>query len=252
MTAAVIACGLLFAGATNTQAQDIETIKWERQIAYLMTLVDSEPSVPNHYLRLAQAYAQLDREEMVIRYTQQAVERGGSPLAARILVGDFQADRGRYERALSEYQAVLRASPMQSYTLTKVWMILQRSRMDEIGLNIDTRILETTLKNAGFFVSNQPPAKNPAAAVARLKQGNRMLNNGDATGAISAYKDAAGQDPWNPDIYRGLGIAYARSGDKFRAVGSYQLYLAMAPPDRPDLPKVRQIIIDFFVTSTDR
>ena len=252
MGAAVALCVALFLPSESANAQDASEVKWERQISYLMTLVEKEPSVPHHYLRLAQAYVQIGREDMVLKYTQHALERGGNPLSVKILVGDFMASRGRYERSLEEYQTVLRDSPMQSYTLTKVWMILQRDRTGEISLNMDTRILETTLKNAGLFVSDQPPANNPAAAVARLKQGNRLLNNGDASGAIRAYKEAAGQDPWNPDLYRGMGIAYARSGDKFRAVGSYQLYLALAPPNRPDLPKVRQIIIDFFINSVRR
>lgn len=232
---------------SQANAQDAEAIKWDRQIAYIKALIDKEPSLPQHYLRLAQAYAQLGREDMVLKYTDEVVRRGGNPLATEILLGDYYARRGLYERALERYEAVLRKSPTQSYTLTRVWMLVQRSRTDDIGLSANSKAMMTTLNNAGFHISERPPANNPAAAAARLSEGNRLLNNDDVRGAVTAYKEAATQDPWNPDIYRGLGIAYARSADQVRAVGAYQLYIALAPPDRADVPKVRQIIIDFYV-----
>ena len=247
------AAAVLLSTAAPVEAQeDMEAIKWQRQIDYVQALIDNESSVPLHYIRLAQAYAQLGQEDMVLRYTQEALDRGGNPLSAQILLGDFYADRGMYEEALSRYSQVLLVAPTQSYTLTKVWMLVQRSRTDRIGLpSQNTSGLVKTLNNAGFHISQTPPANNPAAAAARLREGNRLLNNNDVEGAVRVYKEAAVQDPLNPDIYRGLGIAYARTSDKVRAVGAYQLYIALAPPNRADLPKVRQIIIDFYVNSSN-
>ncbi len=245
VVAAILALSTLLLGAPS--AQDIESIKAERQVSYIASLIDKEPSLPQHYTRMAQAYAQIGDEAQVLRYCAEAVQRGGNALAAELLIGDFYSTQGLYERALERYRTVLAGSPTQPHALTRVWMLLQRSRTDNVGLGADTATLSAILNNAGFYTAERAPANNPAAAAARLSEGNRLLNENDVRGAIAAYKEAADQDPWNPDIYRGLGIAYARAADQIRAVGAYHLYIALAPPDRPDVPKVRQIIVDFYL-----
>ncbi len=245
MVLMALTTALMWANPVAAQ-DDIGDIVAERQVSYVQALIDSEPSVPMHYMRMAQAYAAQGQESQVLRYTEEAVRRGGSVLAADIMVGDFYFNQGRYEDALLRYDNVLRQSPRQSHVLIRVWMIIQRSRADNIGLSFDLNGMIRDLNNAGMHIGLRPPANNAGQARSRLVEANRMLNENNISGAVGAYKAAADLDPWNPDIYRGLGVAFARSKDQVRALGAYQLYIALAPPDRADVPRVRQIIIDFY------
>jgi tetratricopeptide (TPR) repeat protein len=222
-----------------------ERIKWERQLAYVQSLIEAEPSLPQHYMRAAQAWAQLGQTDQVLRYTQEAVRLGGSPLAADILVADHLTTLGRSQEAMERYLRVLDSSPRQAHTLTRLWLILQTARGGNERLpNMDSAAAR--LNNAGYYLSDRPQPPDEGAARQRIALGNQRLNNNDIIGAVGAYKEAADLDPWNPDLYRGMGIAYARTGDFDRAVGAYHLYMALAPPDTPDIPKVRQIIMDFY------
>jgi tetratricopeptide (TPR) repeat protein len=240
---------LAFVGTTApacAQDDDPERIKWARQIAFLQGLLAREPSLPNHYMRLAQAYARLGMEQEVLRYAQESVSRGGSALAVDILVGDFYSDQERYDDAIARYLRVLDVAPQQAHVLTQVWLILQRDRQERLGLRIRVEDLASRMNNAGYYVSSGRPSGDRQSARARIAEGNRFLNGNDVRSAIQAYKRAADDDPWNADIYRGLGVAYARQSDFVRAIGAYHLYLALASPGTPDVPKVRQIIIDYY------
>lgn len=243
---------MLFAAPAAADAQsglsqqELSETVTERQIDYLETLIDREPSLPMHYIRMAQAHAQLGREAAVLRYTDESVRRGGSRLAAELVVADFYFNQGRYEDALARYTDVLRRSPRQSHAQIRAWMIIQRSRIERVALRFDLADMIRRLNNAGLYITDRPPALDPARSRARLDEANRMLNQGNVSGAVSVYKEAAALDPFNSDAYRGLGVAYARSRDNLRALGAYQLYVALAPPNRADVPRVRKIIIDFY------
>lgn len=234
---------------TRAEAQsnaELERINWERQVAYLETLIAKEPSLPMHYHRMAQAYARLGNQAQVERFSREAVAHGGSPIAADILLGDFHFDQGRYRDALPHYLKVLQKSPGQAHTLTQIWLLMQRERSDNLRLPVDQATVVQRLNNAGFFLSPTTPSGNGNLANDQISLGNQHINNNDTRRAIEAYKAAASHDPWNPAIYRGLGITYARAADYKRAVGAYHLYMALAPPNTPDLPQVHQIILDYY------
>ncbi len=244
----VMLIGFWFGGIAHAQdAPDLERVKWERQIVYIQTLLAREPSLPQHYMRMAQAYAQLGSTDNVLRYTQEAVRLGGNPLAADILVADHLEAQGRHEEAMASYMRVLDSSPRQAHTLNRIWLIIQSARGASRRAPAGAADALTRLNNAGYFIAPEGTPLNDAASRERIQTGNQRLNNGDVAGAINDYKDAARQDPWNPDAYRGMGIAYARTGDVDRAVGAYNLYIALAPPGTSDVPKVRQIIMDFYL-----
>lgn len=246
---ALLVAATLMLSVSPASAQDDadpERLKWTRQIGYLQGLLIKEPSLPNHYMRLAQAYARLGMETEVLSFSQEAVSRGGSALAVDILVGDFYSDQERYDEAIGRYLRVLDVAPQQAHVLTQVWLILQRDRAERLGLQVRVDDLSARLNNAGYYVSSGRPTSDRQSARARIAEGNRFLNGNDVRAAIQAYKRAADDDPWNADIYRGLGVAYARQSDYVRAIGAYHLYLALASPGTPDVPKVRQIIIDYY------
>ncbi|MEO1268652.1 MAG: hypothetical protein AAFX99_11170, partial [Myxococcota bacterium] len=96
---------LLLTGHT-AMAQDDELLpenvqlRWERQVRYLEALAEEEPSVPLHYMRLAQAHARLGSEDAVLRYTREAVQLGGNRLAADLLVADFYSEQERFKEAV--------------------------------------------------------------------------------------------------------------------------------------------------------
>jgi tetratricopeptide (TPR) repeat protein len=148
-----------------------ERIKWERQLTYVQSLIEAEPSLPQHYMRAAQAWAQLGQTDQVLRYTQEAVRLGGSPLAADILVADHFTTLGRSPEAMERYLRVLDSSPRQAHTLTRLWLILQTARGGNQRLpNMDSAAAR--LNNAGYYLSErpQPPDEGRRAAAHRPGQ----------------------------------------------------------------------------------
>ena len=241
-------CGLMVTSSANAQEFIPENIKvrWERQIKYIESLLRIEPSVPLHYMRLAQAHSRMGNEGEVLRYTRDAVRLGGHRLAADLLVADFYSEQERFGDALSLYLRVIKSSPQQTHALTQAWLLMQRTRLVNTPVPINQADLERRLNNQGFFISpNQTRPDNEKSRL-EVEAGNRLLNRGDVRGAIIAYQTASGADPWSANTYRGLGVAYARDGDYTRALGAYHLFIALAPPGDPDVPRVRQIILDYY------
>ncbi len=246
--AALVLTSVVYAPQANAQG-NLEQERWRRQVTYLESAIQREPSVPLGYMRMAQAYAQMGREREVLQYVGQAVQLGANQLAADILVGDFYQKQGRPDQAIPAYMRVLQYSPRQAHVLTQLWILMQRTRTEGKRLSIDPTQIINLLNSSGYFIAIQTPTGNVAAAAGQLQQGNQMLNNNNTLGAIQAYQAAATHDPWNPEIYRGLGIAYAKGQDPGSALGSYHLYVALANPRSPDVPKVRSIILNFYKTN---
>jgi Tfp pilus assembly protein PilF len=222
---------------------------WALHIDYVQSLIEAEPSVPLHYVRLAQAYAQVGDEDQVLRNIDEAVKRGGSRLAADILAGDFYAKQGRDAKAIHHYLAVLSESPSQPHVLTQVWKIVQKSKA-KTRLGVDRAVLSDVLNAQGFHVAPLRGRTSKARCQKELKRGNELLAAGDLVGATRAYEEAAHHDPWNPRVHRSLGIAYAREGRLNEATGAYTLYTALAPAGTEDVAKVQRIIFDFYRART--
>ncbi len=227
---------------------DEERVRWERQIAYVETLLRAEPSVPLHHLRMAQAWARMGDERRVLDYTEQAVRLGGSPLAADILVGDFYSNMERPADATQRYLRVLKASPDQSHVLTQLWFIVRAALVPENNLRLPVRLedLIALLNARGYYVAQKTDGDPDGRAAALISDGDRRLASGDLTGAQRAFESAAALDPWSPQIYRGLGSVYARQKQADRAVGAYTLYVVLAPPDDRDATRARKIIFDYY------
>jgi hypothetical protein len=72
-------------------------------------------------------------------------------------------------------------------------------------------------------------ASDAGAAREAYARGNESLLSGDITTALQAYREAIALDPENPSGYRGLGLAYAESGDRKAAMRFLRAYLSLAP-----------------------
>jgi len=251
LVALLVLVAVTFGAASNAVAQDDfipENIKlrWERQIRYLESLIDEEPAVPLHHMRLAQAHARLGDEDAVRKSTRDAVRLGGNRLAADLLIADFYSEQERFGEAIRIYLKVITTAPRQTHALTQAWLLMQRARLVQLELPIDKADLERKLNAQGFYIASGSPESDSAASKTQVKQGNQHLNSGDIRNAIASYKEAASLDPWNADSYRGMGISYARNGNFEKALGAYHLFIALAPPSDKDVPKVRQIILDYY------
>ena len=72
---------------------------------------------------------------------------------------------------------------------------------------------------------------NVEDALARLKQGNAKLNEGDVDGAIAEYDLALALDGLLVEAYRMRGIAYAKNGETDRAIMNFRTVLYFYPED---------------------
>ncbi len=89
-----------------------------------------------------------------------------------------------------------------------------------------------------------PPVAKPATdktqeAAEAYQRGNARLLNGALPEAIAAFSESLKLNPKDPQSQRGLGMAYAQSGNAAQAVRHFKLYLKASPsaPDRALIEK---------------
>jgi len=95
----------------------------------------------------------------------------------------------------------------------------------QVVLEYDTQVRE------GTAAANAPSADRAAISRARTSYaaGNTRRFAGDADGAILNYRQALAYYPAYVAAYRGLGLAYAKKGDRANALEALRTYLRAAP-----------------------
>jgi tetratricopeptide (TPR) repeat protein len=77
------------------------------------------------------------------------------------------------------------------------------------------------------------PVRDDSAAIERAreayKKGNERLFSGNSAGAVEAYKESLTIYPGYAAGYRGLGLAYAQSGNTDEALNALRTYVRAAP-----------------------
>jgi tetratricopeptide (TPR) repeat protein len=85
----------------------------------------------------------------------------------------------------------------------------------------------------------QPATNRTQEAAEAYQRGNAKLLNGALPEAIAAFSEALKLNPKDAQSQRGLGMAYAQSGNAAQAVRHFKLYLKASPsaPDRALIEK---------------
>ena len=254
IAAAICVPGL--AGAKQDAPVDLE--RWQAHIDQLKRRIEREPSVPNHYLRVAQAYAVVGDTDRVIDYSRMAQDRGAHPAQVYLLQGDHHLDVHRFERALGAYDRALRAAPGNIRAWSKAWRALYELRRSGRPTDIDVGMFASDLQTQGFYFPvswrdrGPVPPVDEGEAARRTATGYRLLDAGDLPGALRAFRRAVDSAPTFPDAFRGLGIAHARSRRLEQALGAYTMFTDLAPAGHRDIPKIRKIIIDYYEAASRR
>ena len=236
----------------------VDLALWESHIDQLKRRSEREPGVPNHYLRVAQAYAVIGDTDRVIDYSRMAQDRGAHPAQVYLLQGDHHLDVHRFERALGAYDRALRAAPGNTRAWSKAWRALYELRRSGRPTDIDVGMFASDLQSQGFYFPVSWRDRGPAPrvdegeAARRTAMGYRLLDAGDVPGALRAFRRAVDSAPTFADAFRGLGIAHARSRRLEQALGAYTLFTDLAPADHRDIPKIRKIIIDYYEAASRR
>ncbi len=93
----------------------------------------------------------------------------------------------------------------------------------------------------GDAVDKKPENSVKNSSEELVEKGNKMLTEEKAVEAIRFYNEAVAQNPDYAKAYRGLGIAYASTGDKERACDNYRKYLKFSP-DTPEKAQIEDFL----------
>jgi len=85
------------------------------------------------------------------------------------------------------------------------------------------------LEEAESKTGNKPSEADFKAANDAYQRGNAKLFKGNTTDAIKEFNEALRLNPRDPAIHRGLGLAYAQSGNSAEAIKHLKSYLKAAP-----------------------
>jgi tetratricopeptide (TPR) repeat protein len=250
--------GIASVASSARRGAEIDLGDWEEHIAQLQRRLDRDPRNPNHYLRVAQAYAAIGETDRVVEYTEMARDHGAHPAQAYLLLGDHYLKVHRFERAMQNYDRALRVAPRNVGAWAKAWRALYELRRSGKKTTLDVRMFANDLQTHGFYFPvswrdrGQVPSEDPQEAGRRTAMGYRLLDSGDMPGAIRAFRRALDSEPTFADAFRGLGIAHARSKRLEKALGAYTLFTELARPGHKDIPKIRKIILDYYEASSRR
>ncbi len=211
-----------------------------------------EPGTPNPHLLLARLYGDLGDQARVEEHCRLAKMYGAHPARVGAILGEFLLHRGELARALQVLVSAQTYAPRSHAINVLVWEVLVTAwrRGDRSLGQVDRQQALGILSARGYYVP--APVRRgygPAAAAsagALVAQGNGFLSGNGLRDAYRAFTMAADADPTNPAAYRGLAIVMARLGQTDRAAAGYALYLSLAPPGDPDVPAVRDILLDYY------
>lgn len=241
---------------SGAEALDLE--EWEGHIAELKRRAELDPANPNHLLRVAQAYSAIGDTRRVVDYTRKGEERGAHVAQAHMLLGDHYLTMHQFERALRSFDRALRVAPRNAGAWAKAWRALYELRRGGKTGDVDVGAFAADLQTRGYYFPvswrdrGPVPREDPGEARQRAAAGYRLLDAGDVPGAVRAFRRALDNDPTFADAFRGLGIAHAREKHLEQALGAYTMFTELAEPGHRDIPKIRQIILDYYEATSRR
>ncbi len=95
------------------------------------------------------------------------------------------------------------------------------------------------LRPGHWDARGRPIPMDDAAQIARA--GAEVSKTGRCDEALQYFRYALQLDPRTPSAHKGMGICYAKMGERTKAVRAYKQYLLFAP-QAPDAPKVQKIV----------
>lgn len=216
---------------------------FEAHVAALTAAAESRSDDPEVALRLAQGLGTHGRYDEAMKWLDEAAARGAHPLRRELVAGDVHLAAERYEFALRSYFEVASSAPENGYAHLRLWRVLREA--DILPPNVDQDRLKSYLREAGYHVPDHRirPARTPMARQL-TDRAYDALKQGQFTEALDGFTAALSNDDAYPPAYRGMGIAYARTGRAAQARAAYRIYLHLVPTDTRETREVRRLLSD--------
>lgn len=212
-------------------------------IAGLEAAADARDDDAEAALRLAQSLGAHGRYQDAVKWLEAAAERGAHPLRLELVAGDVHLAAERYEFALRAYFEVATAAPENGYAHLRLWRVLREA--DILPPNIDQARLSQYLREAGYHVPESRP-RPPRTGMARqlADRAYDALKQGRFGEALDGFASALSNDDGYAPAYRGMGIAYARTGKARQARSAYRIYLTLVTGETRETREVRRLLTD--------
>jgi len=212
-------------------------------VAGLQAAAESRPDDAEAPLRLAQSLGAHGRYDEALKWLATAAERGAHPVRVQHVAGDVHLAAERYEFALAAYFEVASAAPENGYAYLRLWRVMREA--DILPPNVDTGRLKSALRDAGYHVPERRlrPPRTPMARQLS-ERGYGALKQGRFGEALESFTAALASDDGYPPAYRGMGIAYARSGKDRQARSAYRIYLTLVTRETRETREVRRLLSD--------
>jgi tetratricopeptide (TPR) repeat protein len=152
---------------------------------------------------LGSAYAAAGDNRAAVAQYQLALNADKKNTDAAIRLGTLEAGTGQPDRALAHFKAALAVDPSNPVANNDAAYLLAEQGKD---LNEALRLAQTAVTAA------------PKYADARDTLGWVHYRRGEYPQAVASLKEAKALAPTNPDIAAHLGLAYAKTGQKQKAI----------------------------------
>ncbi len=192
-------------------------------------------------LRLAQGYGARDKLDEALRWAKRAAERGAHPLRVHLVRGDAYLKAQRFEFAIREFYEVVSQAPDNGYAQMRLRRCFGLA--DVLPDTIDAQRLRVELRKGGLYLPETPVRPPDVALGAQLREaGTKALRAGRFNEAVEKLRAALAQNERDAQAYLALAKAHQRLGQRRLAVGSYRLFIELAPRATRDTRDAHRLI----------
>jgi tetratricopeptide (TPR) repeat protein len=202
--------------------------KWQETIQAYRKTAEFEPDFPEAYAAIGEALFSLNRAEESVAVLEKAAALDPENGATHALLGKLYQDAGKQEQAIVQFEAAHRLRPNDQEVIYRLYRIYSHN-----GDSADASRLKRDLES--LIASRNAQSLSEATATALNNKGVELEKEGDLSGALDDFDQAAKADVTNIIFQRNAALILCRLGRTEEAKRRLTDILSLDPDDAETL-----------------
>ena len=202
--------------------------KWQDTIEAYRKVLEFQPDWPEAYFAIGEAFYYLNLPQKSMPELEKAVALDPEKFAAHELLGKLYQDTGRQQEAIAQLEEAHRLQPNDREAIYRLYRIYLHN-----GDTINSSRLQKELQNS--IARDKAESDGGAKAAILNNAGIELEKNGDLTGALDNYDQAARTDVTNVVFQRNAALLLCKMGRQQEAIRRLRDILSLDSDDAQTL-----------------
>lgn len=202
--------------------------KWQDTIAAYRKTVEFEPNLPEAYSAIGEALFSLNRTEESVAVLEKAAALDPENGATHALLGKIYQEAGKQEQAVVQFEAAHRLRPNDQEAIYRLYRIYSHN-----GDSANAIRLKNDLES--LIANRNAESQNEAKAIVLNNKGVELEGEGDFSGALDDFDQAAKADVTNIIFQRNAALILCRLCCAEEAKRRLRDILSLDPDDAESL-----------------